>query len=225
MRFRIVSHRFRNALTLASAGLVLTLPSYAQSATFAAPSATDTATTAIWHDTTIPADKQINANVKDGVLVVDGLVAKVQLNYEIHHAGYLYFFVPGVGTVVLSRANMYGSTRVKDAIHGSVLSFQTNGHSFELSNKSKLLPGKNTRSDVYVRLDSATLALDRYPMVGYGSTTRAPYVWPLSGPASKDTTAHFVTPPPLPPSILPRTVANPAGAQTVAVTVQQPFNP
>jgi hypothetical protein len=59
-----------------------------------------------------------------------------------------------------------------------------------------------------VLLDTATVALDRYPMVGFGDTTRAPYVWPLSGISPKDTQAHLVAPPPLPSSVLPRTAAS-----------------
>jgi hypothetical protein len=156
-----------------------------------------------WHDTKIPADKEITAKVEDGVLTVDGLVAKVQLNYDIHHAGYLYFFVPGVGTAIVSRVEMYGSSKVKDAFNGSKLAFNTGGHSFELSARANL----GEKGDVFVRLDTDAASLDRYPMVGYGDTTRAPYNWPLSAPSSKDTEAHLVAPPPIPANLLPRTTA------------------
>jgi hypothetical protein len=83
------------------------------------------------HTTTIPnagwqeslPERLISAQVHDGILTIDGMVAKVQLNYEIQRAGYMYFFVPGVGTAVVSLAPMEDSDRVRNAIHGSVLSF------------------------------------------------------------------------------------------------------
>jgi len=236
MRFSIESCISR-PWTYLAASLILTLsaalPLHAQSMTAAAdsteapaaviattdPAATTTVPNNAWHDTVIPDNKQLSCKIKDGTLVVDGLVAKVQLNYEIHHAGYLYFFVPGVGTAIVSRANMYSSTRVKGAINGPKLTFAISGHTFELTSKTPFLAAGG-RSDVYVLLDPSTVALDRYPMLGFGSTTRAPYIWPLSGPPSKDMNAHFVTPPPLPPSILPRTAASVAALQNAALTTQ-----
>ncbi len=143
------------------------------------------------------------------MLMIDGLVAKVQLNYDIHHAGYLYIFVPGVGTAVVSRIQTYGSMKVSNAFHGNTLSFNTGGHDFELTSQTPIAEGRNGKEDAYVRLDSTTLGLDRMPMIGYGSTTRAPYAWPLSGVAAKDTEAHFVQPPPMPRNLLPRTMNAP----------------
>ena len=40
--------------------------------------------------------------VRDGVYTVDGMVAKLQLNYDVNGVNFLYFFVPGVGTAVVS---------------------------------------------------------------------------------------------------------------------------
>jgi hypothetical protein len=207
---------------------------------FTSAAATDT-TTPVWHETAIPADKKINTKVTEGVLTVDGLVAKVQLNYDIRDAGYLYVFVPGVGTAIVSRVNTYGSEKVKDAFHGKTLAFNAGGHSFELTSATAMTEGKEPKEakqtqeakapkaskagkpgkkdaevkevkdgpgDIYVRLDTTALNLDRYPMFGFGNTTRAPYGWPLSGPPTKDTTAHLVAPPPMPASVLPRTVAS-----------------
>ncbi len=169
-----------------------------------------TTTVPTWHETVVPEDKQISAKVTNGILTIDGLVAKVQLNYDIHHAGYLYIFVPGVGTAVVSRIQTYGSTKVSNAFHGNTLAFNTGGHDFELTSQTPLAEGRNGKEDAYVRLDNTTLGLDRMPMIGYGSTTRAPYAWPLSGTAAKDTEAHFVQPPPMPRNLLPRTMNAPA---------------
>jgi hypothetical protein len=168
------------------------------------------------HTTTIPnagwqeslPERLISAQVHDGILTIDGMVAKVQLNYEIQRAGYMYFFVPGVGTAVVSLAPMEDSDRVRNAIHGSVLSFDAGGHSIELSSKENLLTRDRSKTDVYVRLDRSTVAVGRYPRMGFGNSDESPYAWPLSGRAEKDRDAHLVAPPPLPASVLPATEAS-----------------
>ncbi len=168
-----------------------------------------------WHETELPEDKLISAKVKDGVLVIDGLVAKVQLNYKINNAGYLYFFVPGFGTAIVSRVQMNNSLKVKNAFNGDKLAFAIGGHSFELTSSSALLGGEmnkkgnGEKEDAYVWLDPRAYALDSFPMMGFGTTTQFPYTWPLSAPEPKDTYAHFVTPPPVPRSMLPRTKPTP----------------
>jgi hypothetical protein len=240
MRNRAISQSSLIAIVFTAAGFLSILPMQAQNAarnvnpattpdsadpsgytspaapTVATASSTPASTTPTWHETAVPADKEITTKVINGVLTVDGLVAKVQLNYEIHHAGYLYIFVPGVGTAVVSRVQTYGSTKVLNAFHGSDLAFSVGGHNFELASQSPMVAAKE---DAYVRLDTATVALDRMPMIGFGSTTRAPYAWPLSGPAAKDTQAHFVQPPPMPANLLPRMMSAPG--QTAAATNTQ----
>jgi hypothetical protein len=155
-------------------------------------------------------DHLISARVRDGVLTIDGMVAKVQLNYNIQRTGYMYFFVPGVGTAVVSMAPLADGAKVADAFDGETLAFSVDGHSVELSSGVSLLAGRKShaKADAYVRLDRSTVALSRYPRMGYGDTTASPYVWPLSNPelASKEKVAYVVPPPPLPKSVLPRTV-------------------
>jgi hypothetical protein len=182
------------------------------------PSNSDSLLRPAWQDT-LP-NKLISAQVHDGVLTIDGMVAKVQLNYEIQHTGYLYFFVPGMGTAVVSLAPIPDAVRVKNAFEGAKLMFSAGGHTFELTGSGNLLTRDKTKTDVYVRLDSSTVAMGRYPRMGFGNTAEAPYVWPLSAPATKDRESHFVTPPPLPRSVLPRTVATNT-TSSVASTNQQ----
>lgn len=153
----------------------------------------------------------ISARVRDGVLTIDGMVAKVQLNYDIQHTGYMYFFVPGVGTAVVSMEPLADGTKVPDAFDGEKLAFTVDGHSVELSNDgNSLLDKRRSKADVYVRLDRSTVAISRYPRMGYGDTTEAPYVWPLSNPepANKEKVAYVVTPPPVPKSLLPQTASS-----------------
>ena len=152
----------------------------------------------------------ISAHVRDGVLTVDGMVAKIELNYDIERTGYMYFFVPGVGTAVVSMSPIADAEKVPNAFDGSKLAFKVDGHTFELSSEDNLLSKRKDKSkaDVYVRLDRSTVAVSRYPQVGFGDTTQSPYVWPLSAPEpkSKEKVAYVVTPPPMPASMLPRTV-------------------
>ncbi len=151
----------------------------------------------------------INAHVHDGVLTIDGMVAKVQLNYDIQHSGYMYFFVPGIGTAVVSMEPLAEGTKVPDAFDGEKLAFTVDGHSFELSNDGSLLEKRKGKADAYVRLDRSTVAISRYPRMGYGDTTQAPYVWPLSDAQreSKEKEAYVVTPPPTPKNLLPQTAS------------------
>jgi hypothetical protein len=170
----------------------------------------DTGSARVWHDT-MP-DHLISARVRDGVLTIDGMVAKVQLNYDIERTGYMYFFVPGVGTAVVSMAPLADGAKVADAFDGETLAFAVDGHSIELTSDTTLLPGRKSRAkaDVYVRLDRSSVALSRYPRMGYGNTTASPYVWPLSNPelASKEKVEYVVPPPPTPKSLLPQTASN-----------------
>jgi hypothetical protein len=168
----------------------------------------DSATTAA--QDTMPKNL-ISARVRDGVLTIDGMVAKVQLNYDIQHTGYMYFFVPGVGTAVVSMDPLVEGTKVPEAFDGEKLAFTVDGHSIELSNDgSSLLEKRKSKADVYVRLDRSAVAISRYPRMGYGDTSAAPYVWPLSAAqtASKEKVDYVVTPPPVPKSMLPQTASS-----------------
>lgn len=191
----------------------------AASSTTAQPGTTTANMSAAMRDE-VPA-KLITAQVRDGVLTIDGMVAKVQLNYEIQRDGYMYFFVPGTGTAVLSLAPMPGAEKVRGAFDGQTLSFAAGGHSFELTSDGNLLARDKAKTDAYVRFDTTAVAAGRYPRMGFGNTLSAPYSWPLSAPASKDKYAHYVTPSPLPASVLPRTVAAEVSAARTPRALQQ----
>jgi hypothetical protein len=164
-------------------------------------------------------DKRISGNVRDGVLTIDGMIAKVQLNYTINNASYMYFFVPGVGTAVLSLSPLPDSIKVKNAFNGSSVSFTVDGHTYELSSQGDILGGG--KMDAYVHIDGASVALSRTPHVGFGATLHAPYVWPLSQAPADDKNAHLFAPPSLPSNMVPRTKQN-IPAAPAPVTVAQP---
>jgi len=244
---------YQAVLAIAAAGLILAQPGFAQSSGFASsgivrstaeppasptnippPSKAKLKHEKLVREPSVPSDKRINAKVTSGMLVVDGLVTKVRLNYDIHHAGYLYFFLPGQGTIVVSEAKlpMLDAVKMKDVIQGaggelSLIAFQIDGHSFELTSEmptdsslktkieTKIKGGDHASRDAYVWMDRNTTALSRAPQFGYGNTLHAPYVWPLSGAEGKDTYAHYVEPPPLPPNMLPKTKATLVAASDI----------
>jgi len=166
-----------------------------------------------WHES-LP-EKRMFLEVHDGVLTVDGLTAKVHLNYNVENQGYLYFFMPGEGTAVVSLVNMSGSVEQTDVVHDKALAFSAGGHEFRLDNVTlgslafskdgKQVKEKDRKLNVYVRFDRTAIALGRTPMFGYGNTTQSPYNWPYSLKQAADNTSHREAPP-LPPSVLPRTM-------------------
>jgi hypothetical protein len=158
-----------------------------------------------WREPIVPADKQITVHVRNGIFTYDGLTAKVRLNYDVKAANYMYFYIPGLGTAIVSRVQIPGAIKVKNAVHGEMLAFMVGGHIFELANQGGSLD--EHAGTFYVVLDTAANNLDHDAMVGYGNTLRAPYQWPLSGSSPKDNDAHFVPPPPMPVVLLPKTVA------------------
>ena len=148
-----------------------------------------------------------------GCLTIDGMVAKVQLNYDIERTGYMYFFVPGVGTAVVSMSPIgWMRRRLRDAFDGDRrLAFSCGVvTAFELSSESNLLSKRKDKykADVYVRLDRSTVAVSRYPqsgLRGYDPVRLMSGRFPHREPKSKEKVAYVVTPPPMPTSMLPRT--------------------
>jgi hypothetical protein len=155
----------------------------------------------------IAPERFISAQIHDGILTIDGMVAKVQLNYNLQHNGYLYFFVPGTGTAVVSLSPMPGAEKVQDAFDGPSLRFTAAGHTIELSNDGTILLHERSklkeksRADAYVRFDTSA-STGRYPRMGFGDTAQAPFEWPVSAPSSSEKYAASVAPPPVPQNLL-----------------------
>ena len=151
----------------------------------------------------------IYARVRDGIYSVDGMVGKVQLNYDVKAANYLYLFVPGVGTALVSFAPSADAISVPAAFHDSELTVHIAGHTLNLTGVESLVNDKGKApAEIYVRLDSESWNLSRTPMMGFGSTSMAPFQWPGSL-REQPTTAQSEQPiaPAPPKSLMPRTVA------------------
>lgn len=145
---------------------------------------------------------KIKATIEDGTLTVDGMIAKARLNYTINDT-YLYFFVPGIGAVVVGQTSFPGATLQEKAFKDNTLTVQAMDHEIQLFSQATL-PNKN-HGDVYVLVDPSFNVAVRFPMMGYGDTLNAPYIWPGSkfqAPAEVQTGALKV--PPVPKNLLPK---------------------
>jgi hypothetical protein len=152
-----------------------------------------------------PPEMLLNMSIQDGMLSVDGMIAKVHLDYKVDDAEFFYFYVPGEGTAVVSRFSTPDSIEVKDAFHGNVLAFSTGGHDFQLENGGPLVTRGSTSAYVKLDRDQNAKTLGRYPMMGYGTMPQAPYVWPGALPLahSNGDWGNGVQGPPVPSYMLP----------------------
>jgi hypothetical protein len=110
----------------------------------------------------------MNADIQDGTLKIDGFVAKLGVNEDIHNAGYLYIFLPGTGTAVVSLNPMAGATKVAGAFHDKKLTFSAGGREFVLASDKAMLTDASY-ADAYVRLDDSELT--GQPVVGSGDNS------------------------------------------------------
>lgn len=155
--------------------------------------------------------RHIQARVHDGILTVDGLVAKVGLNYPVD-AEYVYFFVPGAGTAIVSRDQFPNATLQRGAFDGKTLTVMANGHEIQLTNGGWLLKDKG-KDEAWVAVDPNYDAASRMPMMGYGETLAAPYKWPGAKPETTQSTALA---PPVPSSLRPKMEVTSSYSVTVA---------
>jgi hypothetical protein len=135
-----------------------------------------------------------------GVLTVDGWTGKARLNYDIADVNYLYVYAPGIGTTVVCLSQFPGATEQVNAFKDKTLHVTVEGHVMELSSEKQLLGKKPAAA--WVAVDRGFMLPERFPVFGYGTTTRPPYAWP----GSKQTieAAGVITPPPLPKDVQPK---------------------
>jgi hypothetical protein len=113
-----------------------------------------------------------------GVLTVDGWTAKADLNYAIPDVKFLYVWVPGTGTYVISNRAFPGATEVPDGFNGTMLTVTANKHKVQVVSDKQLLPKK--KESAFVAVDSGYKDTARAPRLGYGDTSAAPYAYPGS---------------------------------------------
>jgi len=124
-----------------------------------------------------------------GLFTVDGVIGKAALNYRIADLKFIYFYLPGVGTVLVSNNKFAGAVEEQGAFQGQTLKVTAGGHEMELYSDEVILGrtaivgkgGKNAKpSSAWVALDEEFLLKERFPVVGYGTSGKAPYEWPGS---------------------------------------------
>jgi hypothetical protein len=144
--------------------------------------------------------KMIPVSISRGTFTVDGMIGKAELNYDIADLKYIYFYAPGIGTLVVSNRPFPGAKEQKSAFNAKTLTVSVTDHKLQLAS-DKLLLGKKPES-AFVLVDRDFKLPTPYPVVGYGKVTKAPYVWP-GGHENRALAGAFVQPPPIPVSLRP----------------------
>jgi hypothetical protein len=155
--------------------------------------------------------------VSEGTLTVNGMIARVGINYQIPDLKYLYFWVPGTGVVVVTDKPFPGAIEQKEAFHAKGLTIKIPSkdqdpsltQSIELYSDDYLLKNDRRPLSAWVLLDpritnAADISSDPHfkgPIFGWGDTAAAPYAWPGSLPT--DPKKHTALAPPIPVNLLP----------------------
>jgi hypothetical protein len=153
--------------------------------------------------------KTVSVSIIRGTLTVDGMTGKAALNYEIKDLKYVYFYIPGIGTTVVSNAPFPGAVEQKKAFDDKTLTVTVNDHIVQLTSDQRLL-GKAPES-AFVRVDKTFSVPTKFPVMGYGPIRVAPYMWP--GSKQNEDLKGAVEAPPLPADLRPEPLlqACPAG--------------
>lgn len=144
--------------------------------------------------------KLIPVMISRGTYTVDGMIGKAELNYNIPDFHYMYLYAPGIGTVVVSNRPFPGAKEEKNAFNGKTLTVTTEDHKLQVASDT-LIRGKKAES-AFVLVDRDFHLPTPYPVVGYGGSLKAPYVWPGSR-ENAPLKGAFVQPPPIPVDLRP----------------------
>jgi hypothetical protein len=152
--------------------------------------------------------KMTPVSISAGTLTVDGWTGKARLNYDIADLKFIYVYSPGIGTTIVSPGPFAGAKEQLGAFNNNTLTITVDGHPIELSSDKRLL-GKKPHS-AWVAVDRGFLLPAKFPVLGYGTTTKAPYAWP----GSKEAAAAKgpIAPPPLPAEVTPTLLLTPCPA-------------
>jgi len=152
--------------------------------------------------------KTVSVSISHGTLTVDGMTGKAALNYEIKDLKYIYFYVPGIGTTVVSNDPFPGAVEEKHAFDDKTLTVTVFEHVLQLSSENRLL-GKAPES-AFVLIDKSFVVPTKFPVMGYGPIRVAPYAWP--GSKINEELKGAVDAPPLPVDLRPTLLLQPCPA-------------
>jgi hypothetical protein len=159
------------------------------------------------HPARVKKPKMTPVSITRGTLTVDGMTGKAALNYDIPDLKYIYIFVPGIGITVVSNEPFPGAKEQRKAFDDKTLTVTVAEHTLQIASDKRLL-GKQPESG-YVLLDRSFVLPSRFPVMGYGTTRKAPYAWPGARPNTA--LADTVAPPP-PADLLPTLQLKPCPA-------------
>jgi hypothetical protein len=160
------------------------------------------------HAVKVKPPKTVSVSISRGILTVDGLTGKAALNYEIKDLKYLYFYVPGVGTTVVSNGQFPGAVEQKHSFDDKTLTVTVGEHVVQLSSDKRML-GKAPQS-AFVRVDKNFVVPTKFPVMGYGPIRVAPYAWP--GSRANEELKGAAEAPPLPADLRPTLLLQPCPA-------------
>ena len=152
--------------------------------------------------------KTVSVSISRGTLTVDGMTGKAALNYEIKDLKYIYMYVPGIGTTVVSNDPFPGAVEQKHAFDDKTLTVTVGDHVLQLSSDNRML-GKTPES-AFVLVNKNFSVPTKFPVVGYGPIRVAPYAWP--GSRDNQDLKGDVEAPPLPADLRPALLLQPCPA-------------
>jgi hypothetical protein len=152
------------------------------------------------------APKMIPVSIARGTMTVDGMTGKAALNYEIPDMKYIYLYAPGIGVAVVSNEPFTGATEQKNAFMDNTLTVTVGEHTLQLASEKRLL-GKKPEP-AYVLVDRGFKLPSMFPVMGYGTVTKPPYVWPGAKPNARESDIADDAPPP-PSDLLPVQLMSP----------------
>jgi hypothetical protein len=139
--------------------------------------------------------------ISRGTFTVDGMIGKAELNYTIPDFKFIYLYVPGLGTVIVSNVQFPGGTLQKDAFRNNSLKLNIEDHDLELASDRQIIGKQGHPLPAYIEVDRDFRLPSKFPAVGFGTTTAAPYAWP--GAKRNTQLAGTIKPPPTPKNLLP----------------------
>jgi hypothetical protein len=161
------------------------------------------------HVVKVKAPKMIPVHIARGTFTVDGMIGKAELNYEIPDFHYIYMYAPGIGTLVVSKDPFPGAKEEKNAFNDKTLTVNVGDHHLQVASDTRILSKKP--ESAFVLVDRDFRLPSKYPVVGYGGTLKAPYVWP-GGRPNEELKGEFVEPPPIPVNLQPVLLLSPCPA-------------
>jgi hypothetical protein len=152
--------------------------------------------------------KMTPVSISRGTFTVDGMIGKAELNYDIADLKFIYLYAPAIGTVVVSNVPFEGAKEQPNAFNDTTLTVNIGDHILQVASDKRLLSKKP--EPAYVLLDRDFKLPSKYPVVGYGTTLKAPYMWPGGKPNT--VLATTFVPPPLPQNLRPVMLLSPCPA-------------